>query len=60
MEHAQVVGALQAVGRLADVVAGQADRQRPLLAHQLIEVGTIDVFEDEVNSGRRPRWRRRP
>ncbi len=42
------VGALQPVGRLTDVIAGQADRERPLLANELGEVGAVDEFKNEI------------
>src|SRR5437588_3661593 len=36
VDHAHLEGVLQADGRLPHQLAGQADRQRPALAHQLV------------------------
>ncbi len=48
VDQAVFVGVAQAVGRLADEVAGQRDRQRAVLLHVLFEVLAGHVLHDEV------------
>ncbi len=53
VDHAPLVGVLQAQGRLPGVGARLGHRQRAALAHQLGEAGPLDVLHDEEVQGAR-------
>ncbi len=47
MDHPLFVGVLQAQGGLAHVLAGQAHRQRAFRRDQAVQVGALDVLQDQ-------------
>ena len=48
VDQAHIMGVMQPGGSLADDLTGQADRDRIALADELVEVGPVDVFHDQI------------